>query len=95
MVLCFLGWRGKIGSLFSCIILQNQKIDKSTEGGITCVFKGGRKMSKMSAEICPYCGNEHVDKRCDSCGDMYCDECMKRYEINVSPKGIGGRFFLL
>lgn len=30
----------------------------------------------MPEESCPYCGNDHVDGRCKSCGDRYCDECL-------------------
>lgn len=25
---------------------------------------------------CPYCGNDHVDGKCKSCGERYCDECL-------------------
>ena len=44
--------------------------------------------SNMSEENCPYCGNDHVDMRCDECGDMYCDECIVRHEVTAAPKRI-------
>ena len=35
----------------------------------------------MDENLCPYCGKNVIDMRCQSCGDEYCEMC-------ISEKGL-------
>ena len=44
-------------------------------------------MASDETESCPYCGAEHVDGKCDECGDFYCDECLDETADFSGPGG--------
>ncbi len=70
-----------------CVVVKTGRVTCKKCWDIIAVVRdylewaGAGVEKKISEEMCPYCGENVIDRHCKSCGDEYCELC-------ISTKGL-------